>query len=186
MAIIPNFLSDSNKTHLAPLYRCFKVFLVFIKSVYTTDLQIRFGQSPFSSQFQENSIYHQALKWTVILLPTDIYTNTLCYIWQLRYLEIIDFYFLNGDQVSPGQVALGYQVYKVPGYPKDCSALVIRKPIRKYCLFLPHLQKWKGRWGGTTEAFLHGLFLCPSSALFLLLTLMRKCAFPAPVKEAWR
>lgn len=38
--------------------------------------------------------------------------------------------------------------------------------------------------GGMTETFLHGLCLCPSSALFLLL--IKYSMFPACVKEIWR
>lgn len=58
------------------------------------------------------------------------------------------------------------------------------KSTRKYHLCLPHpFYKWKG--GGTvTKTFLHGLFLCSSSAIFLLP--IRKPAIPACVKETWR
>lgn len=63
---------------------------------------------------------------------------------------------------------------------------------QKNHISLPHPQQRKGRCGWTTETVPYKSCLCPSSALFLLLTLMRKRAFPARVNKdsvadaAWR
>jgi len=75
------------------------------------------------------------------------------------------------------------QVHHLLGQHKGHSTSVTMKPLRKNHLSLPHPQQRKGRCGRTTETVLYKSCLCPSSALFLLLSLMRKCAFPARVKE---
>lgn len=92
---------------------------------------------------------------------------------QWLHYKVTDFHLLNGDR----------RCITFWGQRKGLSTSVTMKPLRKNHLSLPHPQQRKGRCGRTTEPVLYKSCLCPSSALFLLLSLMRKCAFPARVKE---